>query len=298
MFSQMANDYGFWQSSDTMFNGNDELEPFSFDHEAQDALETIEQEPVVETISPILTVSIPPFPKSEFDDPLMVGSMSGLVCGSSYSLDVSDTLSPNSLLSSVDSNTVVSKQLDLERDIGAADEVSLENVGTPTYKKLPRQGRYSQSPTIASPETTARPAGPSSSSPSATAAAPASPAQSEHKKVSDSRLSAQGLAKVLKLDSPEEALKRERYILDIFENELHYPLGYKTWVRDTFKDYRVKLIDQLHERVKHRYPEYDHSVLETIIRRATYYMMQSRLRRERRARAKGIKLSRSNANSP
>lgn len=114
-----------------------------------------------------------------------------------------------------------------------------------------------------------------------------------NKKVSDSRLSAQGLAQVLRLDSPVEALKRERYILDIFENELHYPLGYKTWVRDTKKEYRTKLIDELHDRVKEKYPEYDHHVLETIIRRATYYMMQSRLRRERRAKAKGIKVSRS-----
>ncbi|AAS52862.1 AER181Cp [Eremothecium gossypii ATCC 10895] len=106
------------------------------------------------------------------------------------------------------------------------------------------------------------------------------------KKVSDSRLSAQGLAEVLKLGSAEEALRRERFVLDILENDLHYPLGYKTWVRDTSKDYRNQLLDQLHKRVKVKYPEYDKPVLETIIRRATYYMMQSRLRRERRAKAK------------
>ncbi|CCD22700.1 uncharacterized protein NDAI_0A05450 [Naumovozyma dairenensis CBS 421] len=117
------------------------------------------------------------------------------------------------------------------------------------------------------------------------------------KKVSDSRLSADGLAKVLKLSSPEEALERERYILNIFEHELHYPLGYKTWIRDTTKDYRTQLIEALHERVKEKYPEYDHAVLETIIRRATYYMMQSRLRRERRAKSKGKCNSNSNSNS-
>lgn len=112
-----------------------------------------------------------------------------------------------------------------------------------------------------------------------------------NKKISDSRLSAHGLAEVLLLDSPEEALKRERYILDIFENELHYPLGYKTWVRDTSKDQRVDLISKLHSMVKEKHPEYDYdfATLETIIRRATYYMMQSRLRRERRARAKSLK---------
>ncbi|CAI4054967.1 hypothetical protein SKDZ_02G0780 [Saccharomyces kudriavzevii ZP591] len=109
---------------------------------------------------------------------------------------------------------------------------------------------------------------------------------SESKKISDSRLSAEGLAKVLNLESPEEALKRERFILGIFQNELNYPLGYKTWIRDTTKDYRTKLINQLHERVKVKYPEYDQSILETIIRRGTYYMMQSRLRRERRMKLK------------
>ncbi|QLQ79767.1 hypothetical protein HG537_0C04160 [Torulaspora globosa] len=212
MFSQMAD--GFWLNS----VGDFELESYQFDEIVDD------NEGTVETISPILTVSIPPF----FDDSVTLSSMGG-----SYSLDESD---------------LDSKQ---------------------------------QSP----PQTPQTPAGPS-------------PVSAEHKKVSDSRLSAQGLAKVLKLDSPEEALKRERYILDIFEHELHYPLGYKTWVRDTFKDYRVKLIDQLHERVKHKYPEYDHAVLETIIRRATYYMMQSRLRRERRARAKCMKMSKSKVNTP
>lgn len=110
-----------------------------------------------------------------------------------------------------------------------------------------------------------------------------------NKRVSDSRLSAQGLAEVLNLDSAEEALRRERFILDIFERELQYPLGYKTWVRDTSKEYRTQLLDQLHRRVSQTYPEYDKPVLETIIRRATYYMMQSRLRRERRAKAKMVR---------
>lgn len=165
------------------------------------------------------------------------------------------------------------------------------------YVKQPRQGRCSSFkklsalPSGTNVETISSTTSlvPSSAGPSSS-----STASEQNKRVSDSRLSAQGLAQVLNLNSPEEALKRERYILDIFENDLHYPLGYKTWVRDTSKDYRVKLIQELHDRVKERYPEYDHSVLETIIRRATYYMMQSRLRRERRAKAKGVKLSTSN----
>ncbi|CDH11072.1 uncharacterized protein ZBAI_02858 [Zygosaccharomyces bailii ISA1307] len=147
-------------------------------------------------------------------------------------------------------------EADAEVEVEADTDADADNDAA-RYVKQPRQGRYS-----------------GSSSP-------------RGKRVSDSRLSAQGLAEVLQLDSPDEALRRERYILDIFETELHYPLGYKTWVRDTSRDYRIKLIDQLYDRVKERYPEYDRCVLETIIRRATYYMMQSRLRRERRARAKG-----------
>lgn len=330
----MADDHGFWQNSNAAaaFNNDEfDLEPYQFDTDIfkdtidEDKKKKIVQ-PVVETISPILTVSIPPFYKNDFYDSLnMGGSLNGSIGNSSYSLEESDALSPNSLLSSIDSANVI-RPLESERDIDTT--TILQQQGLPTlnstssfispdqfttqnrdtnaslqnYKRLPRQGRYSHPTVESSPETTIhRPAGPSSIA-SSCSVSPASPAGNvalgEHKKVSDSRLSAQGLAKVLNLDSPEEALKRERYILDIFENELHYPLGYKTWVRDTFKDYRVKLIDQLHERVKHRYPEYDHSVLETIIRRATYYMMQSRLRRERRARAKGVKLSRSTANTP
>ena len=106
------------------------------------------------------------------------------------------------------------------------------------------------------------------------------------KKIADSRLSVAALAEVLKVDSLEEALTTERYILDIFENELHYPLGYKTWIRDTPKCERERLINQLYERTKHKYPNYDKSILETIIRRSTYSMMQSRLRKERKKNRK------------
>ncbi|QLL32889.1 hypothetical protein HG536_0D04110 [Torulaspora globosa] len=266
MFSQMADDHGFWPNSGADF----ELEPYQFDS----GILNENEQAAVETISPILTVSISPFFNSDFDESLMVSSMGGSIGSSSYSLGESDSTA-------------------LERDLetpplpvsSAASSFVSDSPPIKRCKTLPR--------------TPQRPAGPSSPSPCRVSrASSAGSVSGEHKKVSDSRLSAQGLAKVLKLDSPEEALKRERYILDIFENELHYPLGYKTWVRDTFKDYRVKLIDQLHERVKHKYPEYDHAVLETIIRRATYYMMQSRLRRERRARAKGVKMSQSNANTP
>lgn len=163
---------------------------------------------------------------------------------------------------------------------GGSSGVSGSSFSEPSPAPIPRQRRYSKPQ-----QTTPPPSEGSMTTSSSTSSSPASGA----KKVSDSRLSARGLAQVLNLDSPAEALCREKFILDIFEKELHYPLGYKTWVRGTTKEYRAKILYQLHERVKVKYPEYDEKVLETIIRRATYYMMQSRLRRERRAKAKANK---------
>ncbi|CAL9735272.1 hypothetical protein MOSE0_H02014 [Monosporozyma servazzii] len=111
------------------------------------------------------------------------------------------------------------------------------------------------------------------------------------KKIADSRLSVAALAEVLNLKSPDEALAIEKYILDIFEHELHYPLGYKTWIRDTPRDEREELIDELYQKTKDKYPAYDKSILETIIRRSTYFMMQSRLRKERKRSRKLSKAS-------
>ncbi|CAG99595.1 uncharacterized protein KLLA0_E12409g [Kluyveromyces lactis] len=165
---------------------------------------------------------------------------------------------------------------------GTGDDTA-ETATTTATTPLPRQRRYSKNNRQTPPSSSsASPCGnPNSQS--------GSISSNSSKKVSDSRLSARGLAEVLNLSSPAEALYREKFILDIFEKELHYPLGYKTWVRGTTKEYRTRILYQLHQRVKTRYPEYDEKVLEIIIRRATYYMMQSRLRRERRARAKANK---------
>ncbi|CAL9730300.1 hypothetical protein MOUN0_J02256 [Monosporozyma unispora] len=117
------------------------------------------------------------------------------------------------------------------------------------------------------------------------------------KKIADSRLSVAALAEVLNLKSAHEALAIEKYILDIFEHELHYPLGYQTWIRDTPKDERAHLISQLYEKTKEKYPAYDKSILETIIRRSTYAMMQSRLRKERKKSRQLSKSSISSGNS-
>lgn len=104
------------------------------------------------------------------------------------------------------------------------------------------------------------------------------------RRVSDSRLSAKGLAQVLNLSSTKEALQIEKNILNIFQNELHYPLGYRTWIRDNTKTERKYLIEELYQRVNKIYPAYDIKILETVIRRATYSMMQSRLRKERKCK--------------
>lgn len=117
------------------------------------------------------------------------------------------------------------------------------------------------------------------------------------KKVSDSRLSLVQLAVVLGLkDNVEEAANREKLILDVFKSDLGFPLGEKTWIRDTPLKERQYLIEQLQLISESKYNfGYPKSIYGTIIRRASYYMMQGRLRRERRTerklKARGIQIS-------
>ncbi|ODQ60215.1 hypothetical protein WICANDRAFT_62780 [Wickerhamomyces anomalus NRRL Y-366-8] len=109
---------------------------------------------------------------------------------------------------------------------------------------------------------------------------------SSSKKNLDSRLSLQKLGELLNTSSIEETMKIEKFILDIFGKELGFPLGYKTWIRDTNEEYRKYLINELHTRASKVYPKLTKSLLETVIKRATYSMMQGRLRKERRAALK------------
>ncbi|KAL6942160.1 hypothetical protein ACO0QE_003326 [Hanseniaspora vineae] len=109
------------------------------------------------------------------------------------------------------------------------------------------------------------------------------------KKISDSRLSAEALARVLNLQSADEAREIEKFVLECLSQRCGFPLGYKTWVRDTTKTEREVILNKLYLMVKPQYPQYSIEILEKIIRRATYYMMQSRLRRERRAKVKAQK---------
>lgn len=102
----------------------------------------------------------------------------------------------------------------------------------------------------------------------------------------DSRLSLQRLGEILKTSSSDETMRIEKFILNIFEKDLGFPLGYKTWIRDTNENHRKYLLDEVYKRVNPTYPELTKSLLETVIKRATYSMMQGRLRKERRALTK------------
>lgn len=105
----------------------------------------------------------------------------------------------------------------------------------------------------------------------------------------DSRLSLVRLGQVLKTSSLEETIAVEKCILDIFSNDLGFPLGKRTWIRDTTEQYRHGMIDALQERVCPMYPTMTKDLLETVVKRATYAMMQGRLRKERRAATKRAK---------
>lgn len=109
-----------------------------------------------------------------------------------------------------------------------------------------------------------------------------------NKKISDSRLSLAQLSIVLNLDgNDEETAKREKNILNILKNDLMFPIGEKTWIRDTPSFERERIMNELTKRVEDVYKYgYSKKTLSIIVRRASYYMMQGRLRRERRLKRK------------
>ena len=111
---------------------------------------------------------------------------------------------------------------------------------------------------------------------------------SGNKKISDSRLSLAQLSIVLHLEgNEEETAKREKNILQILRKELDFPIGEKTWIRDTPSHERERIIKQLTSMVEDTYHYgYSKRTLSIIVRRASYYMMQGRLRRERRQQRK------------
>jgi hypothetical protein len=113
------------------------------------------------------------------------------------------------------------------------------------------------------------------------------------KKISDSRLSLSQLSIVLNLEgNDEETAKREKNILNILKNDLNFPIGEKTWIRDTPSIERECIINKLTELVEQYYNYgYSKKTLSIIVRRASYYMMQGRLRRERRLQRKRKSMS-------
>ena len=99
-----------------------------------------------------------------------------------------------------------------------------------------------------------------------------------------SRLNIYELSKILNLHQYSIQLTKliELNILEIFGNYCDFQLGYQTWIRDTTKIKRKELIQQLYSYTVEFYPEIDPFKLEVIIRRGSYSLMQTRLRRERR----------------
>ncbi|CAX45615.1 conserved hypothetical protein [Candida dubliniensis CD36] len=99
-----------------------------------------------------------------------------------------------------------------------------------------------------------------------------------------SRLNIYELSKILDLHRYSIGLTKliELNVLEMFGNYCDFQLGYQTWIRDTDKEKRRALIQQLYSYTSTFYPEIDSFKLEVIIRRGSYSLMQTRLRRERR----------------
>ncbi|KAL6935633.1 uncharacterized protein HGUI_02478 [Hanseniaspora guilliermondii] len=112
------------------------------------------------------------------------------------------------------------------------------------------------------------------------------------KSISDSRLSTESLRQSFQLSSASAANKLEEYIESLLVEHCNFQLGYRTWVRDTEKDEREKILNtlefQLNKNVDYlkEITGIDKKLkkrsIETIVRKCTYAKQQSRLRKERR----------------
>lgn len=112
------------------------------------------------------------------------------------------------------------------------------------------------------------------------------PSSSKSRSSLDSRLSLKRLGQVLGSASIEETAEMERNILEVFEHVIGFPLGHRTWIRDTTEQYRNQTLEELLSHIRPLYPRLTRDHLETVVKRATYSVMQGRLRKERRAAAK------------
>lgn len=101
------------------------------------------------------------------------------------------------------------------------------------------------------------------------------------RKQSESRISLNELHKKMGLENdPGEAKVREARILELLKAE-GFDLGLKTWVRDTPHKDRTRIIDRIYEQTYEEFG-FDKALIEVIVRRATYYTQQGRLRKLRR----------------
>lgn len=98
-----------------------------------------------------------------------------------------------------------------------------------------------------------------------------------------SRLSLVGLSKILNINDLNLVKKIEEVVINKLKNELNFPIGEKNWVKDINKSDRKLLIEKLFELIKDEYPMLNLKLTDIIVRRNSYSMMQTRLRRERRA---------------
>ncbi|KAK9450027.1 uncharacterized protein V1518DRAFT_415339 [Limtongia smithiae] len=81
---------------------------------------------------------------------------------------------------------------------------------------------------------------------------------------------------------PDEARAREQHILGILKSQ-GFPLGERTWIRDTEEKERRVMIEEIYK-LTHSLYGYDRPLLEVIVRRGAYHYMQGRLRRIRRSK--------------
>jgi hypothetical protein len=205
----------------------------------------------------------------------------------SYSHYVTDSDIFSESLSAVTSSSSNSKKFDEDYKVFKNSPLSISDVPLQEYdaelaNSSPKISQYQYTPET-SPTLSA---GLTPSGSQALLSTNAAALENARRSSLDSRLSLQKLGEVLKTSSHEETVKIEKFILNIFGKDLGFPLGYKTWIRDTSESYRRYLLNELFRRVVPTYPALTKSLLETVIKRATYSMMQGRLRKERRARSK------------
>lgn len=124
---------------------------------------------------------------------------------------------------------------------------------------------------------------PQSQAQSQPAEAAASPTSKPLRKQSESRISLPELYIRMGLGHDhEEARTREQRILTILRSE-GFKLGEQTWIRDTTENDRRRIIGEIYEQTYAEY-RYSRELIEVIVRRGSYYLMQGRLRRIRRSK--------------